>query len=110
MSMGMVFGRISEETPGFELLKEHASYQIRHYVPSVSAETTYINEGGLDENTSQAFRRLAQYIGVFSSPQNKNAGGNPEPVAMTAPVLMAPERKASQAHQQRHQSQHRMSQ
>lgn len=89
LSMGMVFGRISEETPAFELLKEHDSYQIRQYVPSVSAETTYVADG-LDENTSQAFRRLAQYIGVFSTPQNKNAGGQAEPVAMTAPVLMAP--------------------
>eukprot|EP01043_Picozoa_sp_COSAG02_P042448 COSAG02_NODE_3610_length_6484_cov_2.117269_6_plen_238_part_00 len=88
--MGMVFGKVSEETPAFELLKQAQSYQVRQYVPSVSAETTYVNAGGLDENTSQAFRRLAQYIGVFSTPQNRNAGGDAEPVAMTAPVLMAP--------------------
>jgi hypothetical protein len=88
--MGMVFGKVSEETPAFELLKQAPSYQVRQYVPSVAAETTYVNAGGLDENTSQAFRRLAQYIGVFSTPQNRNSGGHAEPVAMTAPVLMAP--------------------
>lgn len=90
LSMGMVFGKVSEETPAFELLKDTGSFQVRKYAPSVSAETTYVNAGGLDQNTSDAFRRLAQYIGVFSIPRNKNAGGLAEPVAMTAPVLLAP--------------------
>mgnify|MGYP002631675085 CR=1 FL=1 len=90
LSMGMVFGKVSEETPAFEMLKDTESFQVRQYAPSVSAETTYISAGGLDENTSDAFRRLAQYIGVFSTPQNKNAAGLAEPVSMTAPVLLAP--------------------
>ena len=87
-AMGMVFGKVGEETPAFELLQEAASFQVRHYVPSVAAETTYLS-AGIDDNTSDAFRRLAQYIGVFSAPQNKNADGQAEPVAMTAPVLMS---------------------
>lgn len=90
--MGMVFGRIGEETPHFEVLGHAASgtFEVRAYVPSVVARTEYNMHGAdMSKDTGRPFRRLAQYIGVFSAPNNTGTSGSAEAIAMTAPVLMA---------------------
>ena len=74
----------------------------------------------MDESTSDAFRLLARYIGVFGNPANQASGGThtaevssqsekvemtapvllesrSEKIAMTAPVLMKPEKLTSNA-------------
>ena len=38
--MGMIFGKVSEETPKFALLKEKAAYEVRAYQPKLIAEVT----------------------------------------------------------------------
>jgi hypothetical protein len=89
--MGMVFGRVSEETPAFELIKQATAFQVRAFVPGVAAECQYSADAmGSSAGQSDAFRKLAKYIGVFGSPENRNAGGAAEPIAMTAPVFMVP--------------------
>ena len=88
-AVGMVCGRIGEETPKYTLIKTADTFQIRRYQPSIIAETTYATTE-MGKNTSDAFRRLANFIGVFSDAQNRTHTGRSEKVAMTAPVLMAP--------------------
>ena len=39
--MGLVLGRVTEETPKFELEKKTEDYEIRRYLPYVVAEVTY---------------------------------------------------------------------
>lgn len=90
----MVFGRVSEETPAFELVKQATAFQVRLFVPSIAAEVRWSDtkgEGLRGDGTSDAFRKLARYIGVFGKPENHKGGGAAaEPIAMTAPVLMTP--------------------
>jgi len=94
LTMGSVFGRISEETPKFALvraLKKH-DVQIRRYAPNTaimydrSARPSDADRNG-DENGG--FMKLAGYIGVGGRPQNDKG----EAIAMTAPVLMTNSRK-----------------
>jgi hypothetical protein len=81
--MGMVFGRIDTETAPFELLPSpSAEYELRQYPPSLIAETDS-EQGPKGDNV--AFRRLANYIGVFKEPHNTAKA----PIAMTAPVMSA---------------------
>jgi hypothetical protein len=69
---------------------EHARYtvvasdgpiEIREYAPQIVAETTVAGER--DEAIREGFRRLAGFIFGANSPQQK--------IAMTAPVVQAPE-------------------
>lgn len=83
--MGSVFGKESVAEPAFDVLMQHTptqgaktSYELRQYGERFAAEAQY-NAG--DDNSP--FRLLAQYIGVFGSPQNEAA----ESISMTAPVM-----------------------
>lgn len=97
--MGVVFGKISEELPSHVVLHTTSSYEVWRFGSSVAA-TVHASSLATDakpaptgrEFESMAFRMLARYIGVFATPQNKAATSSaPEPVAMTAPVVISPQ-------------------
>ncbi|KAJ0987849.1 hypothetical protein J5N97_006205 [Dioscorea zingiberensis] len=80
--MGMVFGKITVETPKYEVLQACADYEIRKYAPSVIAEVTY-DPSQLRGDRDGGFMILANYIGAVGEPRNSK----PEKIAMTAPVI-----------------------
>ena len=80
--MGMVFGKISVETPKHEVIKSTDDYEIRKYEPSVIAQVTY-DPSQFRGNKDGGFTLLANYIGALGNPQNTK----PEKIAMTAPVI-----------------------
>jgi hypothetical protein len=81
----MVFGRINEETPAYEVIRKAKDYELRRYEARVVAE--YVTEPSKDGD-SEGFRALARYIGVFGEPENRARQGNEgSKIAMTAPVL-----------------------
>lgn len=80
--MGMIFGKISVETPHYELIQSTPDYEIRKYSPSVVAEITY-HPSNFNGNKDGGFSVLANYIGALGNPQN----AKPEKIAMTAPVI-----------------------
>lgn len=80
--MGMVFGKISVETPNYELIKSTPNYEIRKYPPSVIAEVTY-DPTQFKGDKDGGFTILANYIGAFGNPKNSPS----EKIAMTAPVV-----------------------
>merc|ERR1719271_491566 len=88
----MMFGKIGEEMPSFEVLKAagaEQSYEIRSYPQMLVVETQYSDGTDMD-NSGGEFGRLARYIGVFSKPANSGrATGKPEAISMTAPVLLS---------------------
>ena len=88
--MGMVMGVVREEMPKHSVLHKAATYEVRKYGPSVIAECGFGAGGWGAENTRSPFGSLARYIGVFGTPQNVQQGSAPEPIAMTAPVLVTP--------------------
>ena len=75
--MGIVFGYTGSEEPKFRLLQKEP-FEIRSYPSYLVAEVT-MQEG----DGNNGFRVLANYIGVFGTPQNE--GGRA--MAMTAPVI-----------------------
>lgn len=79
--MGLILGRISVETPKYQLIGSAADYEIRTYSPSVVAEVTYdpAQPGGPDAG----FMILAGYIGAVGDPKNSRT----EKISMTAPVI-----------------------
>jgi hypothetical protein len=92
--MGIVFGRVSEERPLFDVVhvfRDSASLpsfygppELRKYAPRLVSEYAYDSK---TEGTNEAFRALARYIGVFGTPENR-AGDAGMAIAMTAPVTM----------------------
>ncbi|XP_042513580.1 heme-binding-like protein At3g10130, chloroplastic [Macadamia integrifolia] len=80
--MGMVLGKITVETPKYEVLQSTADYEIRKYPPSVAAQVTY-DPSEFKGNRDGGFTVLANYIGALGQPQNTK----PEKIAMTAPVI-----------------------
>lgn len=82
INMGMVFGKISVETPKYEVIQSTSDYEIRKYAPSVVAEVTY-DPSTFKGNKDGGFSVLANYIGALGNPQNTK----PEKIAMTAPVI-----------------------
>lgn len=80
--MGMILGKISVETPKYEVIKSLVDYEIRKYAPSVIAEVTY-DPSIFKGNKDGGFSVLANYIGALGNPQNTK----PEKIAMTAPVI-----------------------
>ncbi|XP_062095367.1 uncharacterized protein LOC133801207 [Humulus lupulus] len=80
--MGMVFGKISVETPNHEVIQTTADYEIRQYPPAVVAQVTY-DPSEFRGNKDGGFTLLANYIGALGNPQNTK----PEKIAMTAPVI-----------------------
>ncbi|KAI3443079.1 DYW_deaminase domain-containing protein [Psidium guajava] len=90
--MGMIFGKISVETPKYQVLHACADYEIRHYAPSVVAEVTY-TPSQFNGRRDGGFSVLAGYIGALGDPQN----AKPEKIAMTAPVITKSEKIAMTA-------------
>ncbi|KAL8148080.1 heme-binding-like protein At3g10130, chloroplastic [Apium graveolens] len=80
--MGMIFGKISVETPKYEVVKTTGNYEIRKYPGCVVAQVTY-KPSQFKGNKDGGFMILANYIGALRNPQNKKA----ETIAMTAPVV-----------------------
>ncbi|KAJ7950214.1 Heme-binding-like protein [Quillaja saponaria] len=80
--MGMILGKISVETPKFEVIKSTIDYEIRKYLPRVIAQVTY-DPAQFKGNKDGGFMVLANYIGALGNPQNTK----PEKIAMTAPVI-----------------------
>ncbi|XP_020113632.1 heme-binding-like protein At3g10130, chloroplastic [Ananas comosus] len=80
--MGLVLGKITVETPKYELIHACPDYEIRKYAPSVVAEVTY-SPSALGGDRDGGFRILADYIGALGAPRN----AKPEKIAMTAPVV-----------------------
>jgi acetyl esterase/lipase len=90
--MGIVFGRISAETPAHTVLRSTPKYEVRSYPAQVAAVYTEPGGGGAASGGSNfgnnAFRALAGFYGIGSGPQQRDAARR-EPIAMTAPVFMA---------------------
>lgn len=80
--MGLILGKITVETPKYEVVQSTADYEIRKYSPSVVAEVTY-DPSQFKGNKDGGFSVLANYIGALGNPQN----AKPEKIAMTAPVI-----------------------
>ncbi len=84
--LGMIFGKVTEEEPAFELLltrsltSPQTPYEIRRYGKRYAIETTMEPS----EKTRSPFMTLAGYIGVTKAPENEKK----EAIAMTAPVAM----------------------
>ena len=87
LAMGIIFGRVDVEIPKYEVAKsfdrDDYKYEIRRYPANVAAEVTSDTlRVSSSRFTNEAFRALAQYIGVYGQPANRKR----ESVAMTAPV------------------------
>ncbi|KAL3536474.1 hypothetical protein ACH5RR_004935 [Cinchona calisaya] len=80
--MGSVVGKITVETPKYEVIQSTADYEIRKYSSSVIAEVTY-DPAQFKGDKDGGFGLLANYIGALGNPQNSK----PEKIAMTAPVI-----------------------
>ncbi|PIN24870.1 hypothetical protein CDL12_02384 [Handroanthus impetiginosus] len=80
--MGLMLGKITVETPKYEVLATTNDYEIRKYSPSVIAEVTY-DPKQFNSDKDGGFTILANYIGALGKPQNTK----PEKIAMTAPVI-----------------------
>lgn len=80
--MGLIFGKITVETPKYQVLRAAADYEIRLYGSSVVAQVTY-DPSQFKGNKDGGFSLLANYIGALGNPQNSK----PEKIAMTAPVI-----------------------
>ncbi|CAJ1434836.1 unnamed protein product [Effrenium voratum] len=94
--MGMMVGVIREETPKHKVLGTLAGLQCREYAAQFVAKVSsagYPEAGTQEEFSNAAFRTLAKYIGVFTTPQNKANASGGEAIAMTAPVVMTSSEK-----------------
>ncbi|KZV51667.1 SOUL heme-binding family protein [Dorcoceras hygrometricum] len=80
--MGMMLGKISVETPKYQVIHSTKDYEIRKYGSAVVAEVTY-DPDQFNSNKDGGFMILANYIGALGNPQNTK----PEKIAMTAPVI-----------------------
>jgi len=79
-NMGSVVGKITEEQPKYDVTEtKEGEYETRLYAPSIAIETTQ----GISEKDGKPFMKLAGYIGVRSTPQNKEQ----QAISMTAPVV-----------------------
>ena len=86
--MGSIFGKQSVKEPPYEVLFRRTTgnnvdvatpYELRKYATRYAAMVEYNST-----STSEPFRILAKYIGVFGTPQNEGKTN----IAMTAPVVM----------------------
>ena len=74
------------EEPKFEVIVSDGPFEIRHYAPTLIAET--LVEGDMDEASNKGFRLIADFI--FGNNQVAPSSGN-EKIAMTAPVTVEPQ-------------------
>jgi hypothetical protein len=86
--MGMMLGKITVETPKYQMIEKKEEFEIREYEPSVVAEVTY-DPKEMKRGRDGGFMILAGYIGALGSPCNKKKGTEAagEKIAMTAPVI-----------------------
>ena len=86
--MGAVLGRISVETPKYEVVSKAPDYEIREYQPSVVAEVTY-DPSEMKRGRDGGFMILASYIGDVGNPCNikPESQTEGEKIAMTAPII-----------------------
>ena len=75
-----VFGVMSVEEAGYDVVKENGRIQVRLYKPMVVAQTEV--DAIYDEASNKAFSRLFNYINGNNKKQQK--------ISMTAPVIMDP--------------------
>ncbi|ONK63701.1 uncharacterized protein A4U43_C07F17990 [Asparagus officinalis] len=87
--MGLILGKITVETPNYELLHKSPDYEIRKYPPCVAAQVTY-DPAQLNNNRDGGFVILANYIGALGEAQNSKPA---EKIAMTAPVITSESEK-----------------
>lgn len=90
--MASAQGILRTETPAHTVLRCTPHYEVWRYPSSVAAVVStkdVSNKNNTFRNV--AFSLLASYIGVFSTPQNATPQRTPQKIAMTAPVLMAPD-------------------
>ncbi|XP_059296437.1 heme-binding-like protein At3g10130, chloroplastic [Lycium ferocissimum] len=80
--MGMILGKITVETPKYEIIQSTPDYEIRKYPSAVIAQVTY-DPTEFKNNKDGGFMVLANYIGALGNPQNSK----PEKIDMTAPVI-----------------------
>eukprot|EP00947_MAST-08B_sp_MAST-8B-sp1_P005059 g5059.t1 len=85
--MGIIFGKIDVEKARYDIVKKIGNYEVRKYHPAVAVQTTAPDV----KTDNRSFGKLARYIGVFGTPENKARGGEggdaAGKVAMTAPVV-----------------------
>jgi len=86
--MGIVLGVVREELPAHSVVYRTAAFQVRRYAPSVVAECGYTGRWGDADSDGSPFMQLARYIGVFGKAENASQRN----IAMTAPVLITPEK------------------
>ena len=84
--MGMIFGKETVAEPSYKVLLNSLKtstlpYEIRQYSDRYAAQTVY----PIGTSTNVPFRKLAQYIGVFGTPNNIGQ----DTIAMTAPVSIS---------------------
>lgn len=84
--MGMIFGKETVAEPSYKVLMNcmKAStlpYEIRQYSDRYAVQTMY----PIGASTNVPFRKLAQYIGVFGTPNNNGE----KTIDMTAPVAIS---------------------
>ncbi|KAJ3216788.1 hypothetical protein HDU67_008965 [Dinochytrium kinnereticum] len=83
--MAMFLGRITVETPKYDLITKNPVYEIRRYHPQVRAEVLFDPNDKKNDRDSGGFWPLANYI--FGKNQVRGADGKPTEIAMTAPVI-----------------------
>lgn len=69
--MGQVFGFNGASEPAYSTLWQQSPYQIRRYEAYVVAEVGMNERGRVRSSEDSAFMSLANYIGVFRTPENK---------------------------------------
>lgn len=96
--MGIIFGRVTSETPPYRTLHKASRYEVRRYEtqiaaifsePSADTAPTAVQSAN-KAFSSRAFRALAGYYGIMGDiAQTQRAGSRPqESISMTAPVVM----------------------
>merc|ERR1712137_791789 len=91
MGMLSLFGKINVEQAKYTTEQEYDGWAIRLYQKAM-AITTDCGSSLDDDKNKEAFKRLAGYIGVMSSPRNeRRQGEGKEKISMTAPVVNATE-------------------
>jgi hypothetical protein len=74
------------EEPKYEVRISHAPFELRHYAPTLIAQT--IVEGDMDEASNKGFRLIADFIFGNNLAANSEQAAK---IAMTAPVTVEPQ-------------------
>jgi SOUL heme-binding protein len=74
------------EEPHYDVIVSQAPFELRHYAPSLIAQT--IVEGDMDEASNKGFRLIADFIFGNNLAANSTQAAK---IAMTAPVTVEPQ-------------------